>query len=360
MLRLLFVLAILGAASAARANPLPRPALHWSRAEDAGACIDPHSLALRVTALTGPVLVDATEADVSIEGHIQRRGAERYEAHIAATGRDGVARGSRTLQHDGDCRALDDALAFVIALLIDPDLVLEQLPPTLVGLGAESEAASTRLMRDLERSPPVAASPALAPAVAPAPPRESAASPPEPAPADASPTRTIYQLHLGATLGIRELPRASAGPYLAVSAVPLRWLGLDLAARATFMPGPLELAEGRALHAQRFAASVLACPRYPWSAAFLELCAGPEVALVRAQGSGFSTDKVARRVAFVAQIAAGLGALLRGAWWLRVRANLQLLLNDPSFSYEQEDGERTAFRISRVAGSFDLGVGYQF
>src|SRR5687768_7170729 len=110
MLRLLLVLATVCATRVAHADALPRPALHWSRATDAGDCIDPHSLALRVTALTGPVLVDATEADVSIEGHIRRVGRARYEAQIGATGRDGVARGSRTLQHDGECRELDDAL----------------------------------------------------------------------------------------------------------------------------------------------------------------------------------------------------------------------------------------------------------
>lgn len=360
MLRLLLALTLLGTAggvlaSVVLAEGLPRPALHWSRAENASACIDPHALALRVTALTGPVLVDATEADLSIEGHIERVARGRYEARITAAGRNGVARGTRTLQHSGDCRELDAALAFVVAVLIDPDLVLEKLPSQLVELGAEDEAAAERLRRELQTAPtpaPLIATDAPSPA---APPAVAAAQLERP-----TGPRTLYQLHFGASLGVRELPRASAGPYLALTTLPLRWLGIDLGLRASFMPGPLELDDGRSLQAQRFAASVLACPRYPWRSVFVELCLGPEVALVRVRGSGFAEDDVVRRAAFVAQIAAGLGAHLRRAWWLRLRGNLQLLLNDPSFNYEKTGGERTLLALSRGAFAADLGVGYQF
>src|SRR5688572_28881602 len=125
MVRLGIVCFLLLLASAAAARPTTRPALHWSRGEGAASCIDPRALALRVTALTGSVLVEPTSADVSIEGHVKVLDEGGFEVHVSSASTRGAPRGDRTLQHMGkDCRALDEAIAFVIALLIHPDLVL--------------------------------------------------------------------------------------------------------------------------------------------------------------------------------------------------------------------------------------------
>jgi hypothetical protein len=357
MRRLIALFCLLGLVGSVHADGSQRPALHWSRGAGASSCIDPHTLALRITALTGPVLVDAAEADVSIEGHVTRSARGVFEVRVTATGRDGVARGTRNLEHKDDCRALDDAVAFVVAVMIEPDLALERLPPELVALGAEGEASQTRLLRELEAEPPHAPASAT-----PSPLAASASSILSPPPADTPtlPAKPLYQLHFGASIVVQELPRASAGMYLGMLFLPLRWLGLDLGLRATFMPGPLELEGDREIQARRFGSSLLACPRYPWPSMFVELCAGPQLALISANASGFDHNEVKRRAAFAAQLAVGYGAQLRGGWWLRLRAQLQLLLNDPSFTYKQLDAPPLAFEMSRLAVGADLGVGYQF
>src|SRR5690606_5103389 len=52
----------------AEAEERQRPALHWTRSEEAVSCIAGRELAERVEALTGPTLVRASEADFTIEG----------------------------------------------------------------------------------------------------------------------------------------------------------------------------------------------------------------------------------------------------------------------------------------------------
>ncbi|HEX6240181.1 MAG TPA: hypothetical protein VFZ61_04790, partial [Polyangiales bacterium] len=135
------------------AQPPVRPALHWSRAPEAESCIGPHALALRVTALTGPVLVEPTTAELSIEGHILRLPDGQFEARLNATTRDGAQRGARSLKQAGDCRQLDDALTLVIALMIDPDLALERLPASVIALGAEGQPAERALLDELDAAP---------------------------------------------------------------------------------------------------------------------------------------------------------------------------------------------------------------
>jgi hypothetical protein len=93
---------------------------------------------------------------------------------------------------------------------------------------------------------------------------------------------------------------------------------------------------------------------------YIELCLGPQVALIRARGKGFASDDVTRRAAFAAQVAAGFSAQLVRAWWLRLRGQVELLLNDPSFRYTADDPDPYAFHIERFAYGADLGVAYQF
>ncbi|MFM2416954.1 MAG: hypothetical protein RL385_1677 [Pseudomonadota bacterium] len=51
-----------------------------------------------------------------------------------------------------NCRALDHTLALLVAMLIDPELALSELPAQVVALGLEDRAA--QLLEELESSPP--------------------------------------------------------------------------------------------------------------------------------------------------------------------------------------------------------------
>lgn len=104
-------------------------ALSWVREAGAESCIGAPELGARVERLVGPVLVAAPSAEVSVEGHIARKG-RRFVAKIVISDARGAVLGVRDVKGGGppagqepDCRALDDQLAFVIAVVIDPNAV---------------------------------------------------------------------------------------------------------------------------------------------------------------------------------------------------------------------------------------------
>jgi hypothetical protein len=353
MLRLLAALVLLlglSFASATGAQVPRRPALHWARGAGAESCVDPRTLALQVVALTGPVLVDASEAELSIEGHITRIAPQQFEARIGAVGRDGAVRGARTLQHAGDCRALDRALAFVIALLIDPDLALERLPGSVVVLGAEGAGPEHELLRELNEKPPV-------PHVLPPPPAPARPEPPQPKPRTAA--RSPLSLQFGFSLGLRELPRPSLAIVTALHGAPHRYFALELGVRTSFMLGAYDIGT-RSVDAYSQSANLLACPRYPWESVVLELCGGAEAILLRARGNGFTTNKAAFRLAAGALVALGVSARVHGDWSLQLRALTRILFDKPSFTYEQPDGVKQAFALHRGAFALNLGAVYHF
>lgn len=359
MLRLLALLLAMSFPRAAQAQSASRPALHWSRSGAAAHCIDPRSLALRVTALTGPVLVDAAAADLSIEGHVSRDRAGVFEVRLTATGSDGVQRGDRHLEQRGDCRELDTALALMIALLIDPDLTSSYLPAEIAALGAEGAAPEVTLLRELEAEPP---RPFVALA-APHPPTPAAQTEPSTAPAVEGPLRARWTLRAGASLGLGELrglPGTTLGPFLAVAVMRRHWLAIEALLRGVSLTRPLRLDGGHELRAQSFAAGLLACPRSLGAAWFGELCAGPELGLARARGRGFSEDQVAHRLELSGLVAAGLGLRVRGPWELLVRGTARWLFNRPSFSYHQVDGEQLALSLARLSGELSVGLGRAF
>jgi hypothetical protein len=356
MVRLLIALILVCATtSTAHAQSLRRPALHWSRGARASTCIDPHALALRVTALTGPVLVDPTEAEVSIEGHIDRLANGSFEARFTATGNDGKPRGERTLQQSaGDCRALDAALAFVVAVLIDPDLALERLPPALVALGAEGPPADETLLHELEETPP---KPVVLPKAERMPvPVASAAMQPAPPVKRHLP----WELQAGPALGVREFPRLGLGAWLSAGLLPVSWLALELQLRALFMLKPISLQE-RSVHAESFAGALLVCPRYAFtSALFLEGCAGPDLSLFRARGHDFWHNRSAYLVGAGANLGLGLGLRIKQGWLLRLRGNARILINEPHFDSQRGDSSETVLAPARVGFGVNLGVGYRF
>src|SRR5262245_50490366 len=108
-----------------------KTALSFVREPGAEHCIAALELGQRVEHVVGPVLVSAADAELSVEGRIART-AEGFSASIVIADREGRILGRRELQtRQAECRLLDDQLVFVIAVAIDPDAALVELPADL-------------------------------------------------------------------------------------------------------------------------------------------------------------------------------------------------------------------------------------
>ena len=120
-LRLLVVAFVLLFARQAHADA-KTSALSWVRLPGTESCIPTAELGARIEKHLGrSVLVSPSVADISIEGRVEKVGS-KFRAVVGGTKRDGTRIGTRDMTSTGaDCRALDDGLVLVIALMIDPD-----------------------------------------------------------------------------------------------------------------------------------------------------------------------------------------------------------------------------------------------
>ncbi|MFO0618090.1 MAG: hypothetical protein U0414_36195 [Polyangiaceae bacterium] len=103
--------------------------LSWTRLEGAESCIGTHDLAVKVEEiLKRPAIVSPSESDRSIEGRVERTG-DHFTSTIVVANDKGEEQGKRVLTSKGaDCRELDDSMALVIALMIDPDALSAPKP----------------------------------------------------------------------------------------------------------------------------------------------------------------------------------------------------------------------------------------
>jgi hypothetical protein len=104
----------------------PRHALRWTRAPGADGCTDADALSAAVEARLGRnVFVRGEKPAITIEGQV----SPGWHVTIAVRDAQGVAIGERVLDEPSlDCRALDEALVLVIALIIDPNAALREPP----------------------------------------------------------------------------------------------------------------------------------------------------------------------------------------------------------------------------------------
>jgi hypothetical protein len=122
----------LGASPDAWADAPRTSSLSWTRLPGAEQCIPTKALASAVEHRLGrAVFVSAAQGDVSVEGRVQPDPQSgRFSALLTVTSADGNILGTRELRSEAaSCRSLDDELALVIALLIDPEAALRPPPP---------------------------------------------------------------------------------------------------------------------------------------------------------------------------------------------------------------------------------------
>jgi hypothetical protein len=336
--------ALLAAAPLAVAPPLAcaEPAqrtssLSWVRLPGAESCIGSRALAIAVERrLQHEVFVAPSRAAVSVEGRIEQSTApDGFRAVITVSNEAGVELGSREIRSAApSCAAMDDDLALVIAVMIDPEAALA--PPLPAAPAPPPEGPDGR-------SPPKPSAP-------PPPPRcvEPTAAPPPPS------WRVSLQAGGAAMLGL--LPRISGGVLIRSHVEPPRFWAFEVG--GVLFPA-VEAQRGTVGASFQIAeAFVSICPLTLRAfGAVLSACAGVQVGSIEANGIGLAgasgqqeealfdvalEGRVRRRLAGPLVAGAGLGL---AAPILRER-----------FSYLGQD----LFTMAPVAGTVDLSVGVEF
>jgi hypothetical protein len=333
----------------AAAEPPRRPALHWTRGPAATSCIDSRALAARVEALTGRVFVTPQDSDYAIEGHVDARRGGGFVVRLAVSKHGAAAAGERVLEHaDADCRALDQGLAFVIALTIDPDLELAALVPS-AGLGEHSP--DEVLLQELEAQPP---RPVPPPAIAPTP-----AQPlPPPAP---PPERARWELALGALYGASELPEPSLGAIANVIYQGKRWLAAQAQLRSLSTLRRTQLEPDLSMRSDAFATAILACARSAlWRVLIAGACAGPEPELIAAHGLGFSEERSARFLLWGVLTSVEARSPIGRGWNLGLQGFVRVNLQTKELVYSRAGESFTAFETPHASFGAALSLGYAF
>jgi hypothetical protein len=315
-----------------------KSALSWVREPGAEGCIGTVELGQRVERLVGPMLVAAPEGQVSVEGKIApaQRG---FVAEITVSDAAGKVLGTRKLESaPDDCRAIDEKLAFVIAVAIDPNAALAELPGDL----SQVEDPGAALLADLREQPP-------APTPAPAPPPPAA----KPASARAQPARapsTPVQLRvaLEPALGLGNLPSPAAGVLLGVG-VAFGDLALWLRG-AAWVPQE-EIARGDAgVRMGGFGLALAVCPlglrSDPWSA---WLCAGAGADMVSAVPVGFDGTPKDRWI-FGPDLELRAGWAAAASWWLGLSAGVQNRWPRQEFGYDVDGELQPVYRTPVASG----------
>lgn len=378
----LFLTLAMGAWCAAPAHAQRTSSLSWVRLPGTEGCIPTQTLAERVEQRVGrQVFVSASQADLSLEGHVERSAdASAFVATLAVSDREGRVLGKRVLRAQGnDCSALDPALVLVIAIGLDPDAALPATRDASNQLSGDTQALLSQLqlpkldenaLRDLAVPDPEAvraeeararetAQRAEAERAA----RERARKHPKPTGRNASPSvRVSLGLGIDGELGV--LPNPALGATL----------------RATFGFGglwPIELSvtgllpqskagERTSGHGElTFVAAGLAlCTPGNGSRSFeLFACLGARGGLLRAAGSGFADNLDVTSVWVEPALLAGPRLHLDSErrWSLELRAGPGVPLIRDTYRYQGEMGvRRRLHRASAIIGRLELAAGVSF
>lgn len=265
-------------------------AVSWVREPGATTCISPIELGSRVEQLLGPVLVPSSEAEISVEGRIYAANGG-YVALIWVSDAKGRLLGQRRLSETTDnCRSIDDAITFVVAVMLDPNAALAQLPAEFAAL--PNDRPEAELLAELRSAPPGSRAAGGAPPkpTARAPQQDAAGSdPPSQSQAASAPEARATRL---VTLGAGTLlagwlqPRVAMGLGVAAeahwtSAFSLRlssayWFPQHIAAELVADQVSLHLWQVEAHACGRFLL------RHAWA---LGLCAGPQLGRLTANST---------------------------------------------------------------------------
>lgn len=358
----------LGIASQAAAQRTS--SLSWVRLEGAERCIGAQELARRVEARVGrQVFVSASQADLSLEGHVKREG-DTLAAELAVSDRSGAVLGRRVLRVAGaDCSALEASLVLVIAIGIDADAALpaearggEKLSDETKTMLAQLEMPKVSEEAVLELAVPEPAARADAPAA-----NSGAARPklqrPSPRSMPEAPKGRDVELavHFGVSAELGVLPDPGLGGSLRLTLrVPPVWpIQLSLIGA---IPQTMKLTSAQGSSDFNFWAAGLAlCPDWLEGQPLgLRTCAGVRAGVLRSRGTGFAQPLTAASPWADVTLQAG-PALRFGRFGMDLAVRVSVPFVRDTYRYEDLGGRaRSLHRAAGVVGGVELATGYFF
>jgi hypothetical protein len=279
--------------------------------------------------------------------------ASGFRIRVRLFSRAGQVLGERSLETREACAALTAPAAFVIAVMIDPEVVAHGLPPALLAVLGE-DAPEVRLLEELERAPPrpVALAPETPAIPAPLVPktqvREARAN-----------TRFQGLAGLGTSLFAGPEPGLVGHALGALSVRP--WL---LLAASIWGGGELRVQHGRdaAFRLSMAGFAGLVCGASP-GARRLQLtgCVGPSLRLRHARGRDLGRDQSTTLLSGSASALLMGRVRVRGGWGLAATVAADLGFTRPRLVYADAAGMRyTAHRFGWVDLLVSLGPSYEF
>jgi hypothetical protein len=309
--------------------------LGWARLEGADACVATRDLAEGVEKILGrSVFVSASQADLSIEGRIEKRTeGPGFKATLTVSSAKGEPLGSRDLSTDQpDCHALDEEVELAIALMVDPEAALGPKPDATATPTASATSAPT--------APPVKT------VFVPVP------TPPPPAP---DPWRG--DIAAGGAFGFGQLPSISLGVVAAGSLEP-PWLFPLEGTLTFFVPQTTELPRGATATFFAFQGAGYACPLATrgtfWS---VRVCGGIEGGFIAESSEGFDYEdpnESGLRGTFGAGLRGRADFRVAGPFGFAIAANLMVPILRDQFVYRAADGsEVNVFQVAPVTGTLE-------
>ena len=317
-------------AATALASPPRTSSLSWVRLPGADSCVATQDLAKDVEGLLGrSVFVSASHADVSVEGRIEPKPRGGFRAAIVIRDDQGALLGTREIEGEGACGPMREQLALVIAVMIDPDAIGRPSPPP-------------------SPVPPPTPTPTPTPPLAP------------PVPAREPPTRPKPRWHLdaGASLAGEAglLPHATLGARADALLTPPRWIPLE----GYGVLWPYDDASKGAANGSFTLALVGGglCPLHFLSERVLLYgCASGILGLVWSSGNGSPNGA---SPVLAAEVEGRLGFHVGGPFVARVGIAAVIPILRDSYVGPPTASNPPLYRMSVVAGTADLGMGFAF
>lgn len=322
-------------------------ALSWVRLPGSESCIAAAELSARVEKRLGrPVFASPSVADVEIEGRIEvRTKPAGFRAVVNGTRHDGSAIGTRELSIDGsNCRAIDESVVLVIALLIDPDAALGDRPPPAPPAPAPTPAPATP-----PASPPVVTREIIHERVF----VEQPSAPASP---------WFIEPSLAASMAFGRLPATAPGAALTVR-VGRGMVGLEgaLAAAPGVSVNPVAASTERVSYSL-IEGGLSLCPLIPMGERLaFGGCAGLRVGDVRSRGENFSPSVAVDRVLIDGAAAGRARLYVTRALFLSATATVLFPFVRQRTTATNSAGQVvTLDEQSAVAGEVALGIGVRF
>jgi hypothetical protein len=308
----------------ARSPAAPSPqartsSLAWVRSEGAEGCIGGKELAEAVEGQLGrKVFVSASAGEVAVEGRVDKAAdGAGWRATIRISDEHGTVVGSREISSpETDCRRMDESLAFVVAVMIDPEASSRPHP-----LRPEPAGAPPRPSNRWELAPSAG---------------------------------------IAATLG--QLPDAAWGPTARLRFGPPR-VGVELSG-VFFVPQEQAVAGVAAarLHEAWGYGGVALCPRLARTAAVsVSACGGVAAGILSVNASGLAVEQPVTSVIVLLTAAGRLQWAVVGHLFLGVDVGATAPMSRPSFAVAVAPAPAPAVVLARpslVAGVGGLCLGF--